>query len=91
MKDSIAVAKQAIAFLESLEGGEKDQGLLAARNLQSALSKVTDNPEAALTELQYGLSAKGVLDWQWQPVTYAKLAALCTEYYRQWSSNRGVA
>ena len=91
MKDPIAVAKQIIDLLESLEDEEKDQGLLAARNLRDALSKVSEDRESALGELQYGLSAKGVLDWQWRPATYAKLDALCSECYRQCSSIRGVA
>ena len=90
MKNPIGVAEQAIAFLESLEGDEKEQGLQAARNLRSALSKVAANREAALSELQYGLSGKGVLDWQWSGTTHAKLDALCSEYYQQWANNRGV-
>lgn len=90
MKNPIGVAEQAIAFLESLEGDEEEQGLQAARNLRSALSKVAANREAALSALQYGLSGKGVLDWQWSETTYATLDALCSEYYEQWANNRGA-
>ena len=90
VQNPIGVAEQAIAFLESLEGNEKEQGTQAARILRSALSKVSANREAALSELQYGLSGKGVLDWQWRASTYTKLDVLCSEYYQQWANDRGV-
>ena len=90
MKNPIAVAEQAIVFLESLEGAEKEQGVQAARNLRSALAKVAENHDGALSELQYGLSGKGVLDWQWSASTYARLDNFCSEYYRQWANSPSV-
>ena len=88
MDKTIAIAEQAIAFLKSIEGAEKAQGIQAAANLESALSKLAANREAALSELQYGLSAKGVLDWQWSVETLVKLEAFCTEYYSHWAKSR---
>ncbi len=88
MDRTIAIAKQTIAFLKSIEGAEKAQGIQAAANLQSALSKVAANHEGALSELQYGMSGKGVLDWQWSAETLVKLEALCNEYCIHWAKNR---
>ena len=90
MDKAIAIAEQAIAFLESIEGAERTQGIRAAANLRDTLSKVAANREAALSELQYGLSGKAVLDWQWSTETFARLDVLCSEYYVQWAKGHAA-
>jgi len=91
MSDVIAIAEKAIAFLESLEGDESEQGLQAAQNLRSSLAKVVSDRDSALIELQYGLSWKGVLDWRWSKTTSEKLVTLCSEFSQAWlSSHKGT-
>lgn len=88
MKDPVDVAETAIAFLESLEGKERKQGAEAARILRNATCKLKVDRGAALNELQYGLSYKGLLEWHWSDNTFEALKSLCTEFYNCWEAKR---
>ena len=88
MNNPLAVAERVIIFLEALAEPEKEQGAEAAKIIRHSISKLAADREAALTSLQYDLSWKGVLDWQWSNETNAKLEAMCKEY---WVSTRGGA
>ena len=84
MTDPAKIAEQAVAYLQSITGAEASDAKRAVNILRSSLDKVDTDRRTALDELQYGLSAKGILELQWEDKTYTELSRWCYRYYEAW-------
>jgi hypothetical protein len=70
-----------IEYLSSLDGDERERGLLAAQNFQRTLSLLQSDLSNGLGQLRYDIGGKGVLDWVWSNEHLSQIEGFSNEIF----------
>ena len=77
MKKSLKIVEEFIAFLDSIDGEEREQARKASRRFKNSLEAAKKDDRV---NLLYAFSDKGILDWCWNSNTYSVIHRYALRY-----------
>lgn len=71
-----------ITYLRSLDGDDKENGLMSAQNFENTLTVLASNFEQGVASHSYYIGGKGVLDRKWSESCNREVERFCDEIYK---------